>query len=125
MPCSSQESSSFCLTGREESETWVSFAQKALNPAPVPVDATLTRTLGWSLLNSSATASLMGKTVLEPATAISPDSSILPVSAGLAVGWASSFWPPLHDATTSSATPTRTPIPAGVRRIRDRSLLSR
>ena len=41
-------------------------------PAPVPVEATLTRTPGWTLLNSTAMASLMGKTVLEPVTATSP-----------------------------------------------------
>ena len=41
-------------------------------PAPVPVDATFTRTPSLAMLNSSATASLMGNTVLEPATAIWP-----------------------------------------------------
>ena len=53
-------------------DTWASPAQMARKPAPVPVEATLTRTPEFCLLNSSAMASLMGNTVLEPAIAMVP-----------------------------------------------------
>ena len=57
---------------REASEMSVSPTVNRLKPPPVPDTPTLTRTLGWILLNSSATASLMGKTVLEPSISTVP-----------------------------------------------------
>ena len=50
----------------------VSPAVKRLKPPPVPETPTFTRTPGCTLLNSSATASEMGYTVLEPSTSMVP-----------------------------------------------------
>ena len=50
----------------------VSPAQKRLKPPPVPETPTVTRTSGLAMPNSAAIASVIGKTVLEPSTAISP-----------------------------------------------------
>ena len=44
----------------------VSPTANRLNPPPVPETPTLTRISGFTLWNSSATASVMGNTVLEP-----------------------------------------------------------
>ena len=55
--------------GREASAISISPRQNASKPPPVPEKATLTRT-SETLLNSSATASEIGKTVDEPSTRI-------------------------------------------------------
>src|SRR3546814_14699619 len=44
-----------------------------LKPPPVPETPTVTRTSGPTFLNSSATASVIGYTVLEPSIVISPE----------------------------------------------------
>jgi hypothetical protein len=61
------------LIGREALETSVSPAQKRLNPPPVPAIPTVTRTPACWIWNSSATASEMGATVLDPSTCTAPD----------------------------------------------------
>src|SRR3970282_986792 len=57
--------------GRDASEMSVSPPQNFLNPPPVPEIPTVIRTLGCALANSSATASVMGYSVLEPSILIS------------------------------------------------------
>src|SRR5690606_13142942 len=53
--------------GREALEMSVSPRQKRLKPPPVPAMPTVTRNLPFlQILNSSATASAIGNTVLEP-----------------------------------------------------------
>ena len=89
--------------GREASEMSVSPAQKRLKPPPVPETPTCTRTFGATLRNSSATASEMGKTVLEPSMSTSPErlprsSFGIMASVGAAVGSS----PPPQAATTSA-----------------------
>ena len=51
----------------------VSFTQNFLNPPPVPEMPTGTRTSGNCFWNSSATAWVMGPTVLEPSTRTVPE----------------------------------------------------
>src|SRR5699024_5664518 len=46
------------------------------NPPPVPDTPTVTRKSGAFALNSSAMASVMGKTVLDPSISISPDGPL-------------------------------------------------
>ena len=58
----------------------VSPRQNFWNPPPVPEMPTVTSTFGFAFWNSSATASLMGKTVLDPSTRIIPLSSSLACS---------------------------------------------
>ena len=53
----------------------VSPAQNFSKPPPVPEVPTVTRTPGFSLWNSSATASVSGATVLEPSMRIVPERS--------------------------------------------------
>ncbi len=65
-------SSSVFLIGLEASLISVSPARNFLNPPPVPEMPTVTRTLGYSCKNSSATASVIGKTVEEPSTFTTP-----------------------------------------------------
>ena len=50
----------------------VSPTVNCLNPPPLPEIPTLTSTSGATLLNSSATASVIGATVLEPSISIVP-----------------------------------------------------
>ena len=50
----------------------VSPAQNLLNPPPVPEIPTVTRTPGFAIWNSSAIASEIGNTVLEPSIATIP-----------------------------------------------------
>ena len=57
------------LIGREASLMSVSPRQNFWKPPPVPEMPTVTRTSGLAFWNSSATASLIGKTVLEPSSA--------------------------------------------------------
>src|SRR5512145_1502751 len=71
-PFFSQSSTSVGLIGREASEMSVSPAQNFLKPPPVPEMPMVTRTLGWDFWNSSATASVIGYTVLEPSAVIRP-----------------------------------------------------
>ncbi len=53
----------------------VSPAQNFLKPPPVPEMPTVTRTPRFSIWNSSATASVTGKTVLEPSIRTMPDKA--------------------------------------------------
>ena len=76
MPLSAADCASLSLMGRDASLMSISPAVNRLNPPPVPDTPTLTRTSGWTLRNSSATASLTGKTVLEPSISIVPLSAI-------------------------------------------------
>ena len=75
MPATSQASISLSLMGREASEMSVSPAQNFWKPPPVPETPTVTRTSGATERNSSATASVTGKTVLDPSMATEPESS--------------------------------------------------
>ena len=54
--------------GLDASLMSVSPRQNFWNPPPVPEMPTVTRMFGLAFWNSSATASLMGKTVLEPSS---------------------------------------------------------
>ena len=69
MPAAAQLAISAAMIGREASEISVSPRQKRLKPPPVPEMPTVTRTLPrlW-IWYSSATASVIGNTVLEPST---------------------------------------------------------
>src|SRR3954470_4744232 len=88
--------SSSSLMGREASEMSVSPAQNFSKPPPVPEVPTVTLTSGFSALNSSATPSVRGPTVLEPSTRIWPETeSLLPP-------WSS---PPPHAATPMATAP--------------------
>ena len=64
---------SFDLMNRDALEMSVSFSQNFLNPPPVPETPTGTRTPENFPWNSSATAALIGPTVLDPSTRIVPD----------------------------------------------------
>src|SRR6187397_1502767 len=67
MPAALQSSISFFRIGREAPEMSVSPLQNFLNPPPVPEIPTVTLIVFFfDFWNSSATASVMGKTVLEP-----------------------------------------------------------
>jgi hypothetical protein len=58
---------SFFVIGREALEMSVSPRQNFLKPPPVPDTPTVTLYLPrWAFWNSSATASVIGNTVLEP-----------------------------------------------------------
>jgi hypothetical protein len=54
------------LIGREAPAIAISPAQNFLKPPPVPETPMVTRLSRLTFWNSSATASLMGETVLEP-----------------------------------------------------------
>src|SRR5688572_19862354 len=54
--------------GREASEMSISSRQNFWNPPPVPEMPTVTLVPGFAFWNSSATASVIGYTVLEPST---------------------------------------------------------
>ena len=73
MPLAAQLSCSELLIARDALEMSVSPAQKRLKPPPVPETPTCTRTFGATARNSSATASEMGKTVLDPSMPTSPE----------------------------------------------------
>src|SRR3989344_5183517 len=68
MPASLQASISFFEIGREASEMSVSPRQNFLKPPPVPDTPTVTLVPFWAFWNSSATASVIGNTVLDPST---------------------------------------------------------
>ena len=65
---------SSALIGREASLMSVSPAQNFVNPPPVPDSLTLMSTPGLAALKSSAAASEIGRTVLEPSMTIDPDT---------------------------------------------------
>ena len=67
MPALAQSSISFFRIGREALATSVSPRQNFLKPPPVPEMPTVTLTAPFlAFWNSSATASVIGNTVLEP-----------------------------------------------------------
>ena len=66
------------LIGREAFERFVSPRENFLNPPPVPETPIVTFTSGCTALNSSAIASVIGNTVLEPSILIVPDNSSVP-----------------------------------------------
>src|SRR5215216_672017 len=74
MPLSAQACCSSGSMGRDASEIWVSPAQKASKPSPVPAPPTEIFTSEFSWLNASAAACVMGRTVLEPSTASCPET---------------------------------------------------
>src|SRR5690606_4608582 len=67
--------------GREALLMSVSPVQKREKPPPVPETPTGTRTSGATFMNSSATASVIGKTVLEPSISTLPLRSPVDVAA--------------------------------------------
>ena len=73
MPVDLQTSNSFCLMGREASETSHSLAPSALNPLPVPCPLTEILTFGKLPLNFSLARLEIGSTVLEPSIVIFPE----------------------------------------------------
>ena len=92
IPALLQASISFALIGREASVTSVSPRQNFLKPPPVPEIPTVTRTFPlWAFWNSSATASVIGNTVLEPST--------LTMAAAVAVAGAPARLAPITLAT--------------------------
>src|SRR5262245_7993644 len=74
MPPSVQSCNSSRRIGRDAFETSVSPLQNFSNPPPVPEIPTTTFT-SLTLPNSSAAASAMGPTVLDPSTTTSPERS--------------------------------------------------
>jgi hypothetical protein len=72
MPVAWHAAFSSSVIAREASAMSVSPAQNRLKPPPVPAMPTVTRTPGFVTWNSSAMASLMGATVLEPSTETEP-----------------------------------------------------
>ena len=72
MPFSCAEAASLSLMGLEASEMSVSPTTNLLKPPPLPEIPTFTRTSGATPLKSSATASVIGATVLEPSISIVP-----------------------------------------------------
>ena len=66
MPAFEHASISLALIGRDALLMSVSPRQNFWKPPPVPEMPTVTRTEVLAFWNSSATASLMGKTVLDP-----------------------------------------------------------
>src|SRR5687768_6808466 len=71
-------STSVGLIGREALEMSVSPPQNFLKPPPVPEIPTVTLLPGFAFWNSSATASVIGNTVLEPSTLISASPDFFP-----------------------------------------------
>src|SRR6187431_615290 len=74
---------SSALIGREASLMSVSPAQNFVKPPPVPDSLTLRSTPGLAALKSSAAASEIGRTVLEPSMTIVPVTAA-PLGASLA-----------------------------------------
>ena len=115
MPASAQASISLSLMGRDASEMSVSPLQNFWKPPPVPETPTVTRTSGATARNSSATASVTGKTVLEPSIATEPErspvsdeSSLLVVVCVVPEGASSSSSPHAAASIATAATrPTR------------------
>src|SRR5687767_1014137 len=70
MPADRQASISLREIGRDAFEITVSPRQNFWNPPPVPESPTVTRCPAFCFWNSSATASVIGNTVLEPSIAM-------------------------------------------------------
>jgi hypothetical protein len=68
MPAFLHSAISLFRIGREALEISVSPRQNFLKPPPVPEMPTVTRMPRFAFWKSSATASVTGKTVLEPST---------------------------------------------------------
>src|SRR5215217_7147982 len=83
IPFSLQACCSSASIGREASEIWVSPAQNASKPSPVPAPPTEICTSGFSWLNASDAAWVIGSTVLEPSMEILPET--LPPPSSLAL----------------------------------------
>ena len=82
MPAALQSARSDSLIGREASEICVSPRQNFLKPPPVPEMPTVTRYLPPAeFWNSSAMASVIGKTVLEPSIWIVSCAAVMPAMA--------------------------------------------
>ena len=94
-PAFAHASVSVALIGREASLMSVSARQNFWKPPPVPEMPTVTRTPGLAFWNSSATASLTGKTVLDPSS-VTTEGAAEPAADG--------DWLPPHPASTSTAT---------------------
>ena len=123
-PAFLQSSASFDLIGRDALEMSVSPEQNFLKPPPVPLVPTGTFTPGLDFAKSSATALLIGATVLEPSIVIFPDrfdgalagslagSFIAVVAAGVVapvvVGLVS--LPPLQDASVAASVTPATKV---------------
>ena len=95
--------------GRDASDISVSPAVNLLNPPPVPETPTFTRTFGYNSLNSSATASETGYTVLEPSISTDPDMLMSPRDGStrdeLEEELESSFAHPTRNITNNSIEP--------------------
>ncbi len=92
-PALAQASVSVALIGREALLMSVSARQNFWKPPPVPEIPTVTRTPGLAFWNSSATASLTGKTVLDPSR-VTTDGAAVPVD--------DAGWPPPHPASANT-----------------------
>src|SRR5687767_10524872 len=84
MPDFWQAATSVSLIGREASAISISPRQNFWKPPPVPEMPTVTRVPGLAFWNSSATASLIGNTVLEPSSVTRPDADDEPPALGRA-----------------------------------------
>ena len=91
MPALRQASISSAEIGREALEMSVSPRQNFLKPPPVPAMPTVTRTLPrLEIWNSSASASVIGNTVLEPSILIAacawacPGAATAPTASSIA-----------------------------------------
>jgi hypothetical protein len=78
MPLAAHVSISTGRMGRDALLMSVSPRQNRSKPPPVPDTPTVTRRPGLAIWNSSATASLIGKTVLDPSIRISAGVSASP-----------------------------------------------
>ncbi len=105
-PPFAQSSTSEGLIGREALARSVSPAQNFLKPPPVPLIPTVTWMPRFARPNSSAIASMIGNTVLEPSTFTGSARA------------ASSFLHPPTATARPTATPSQRPV------LRMRSLLS-
>ena len=70
------------MIGRDAFEMSVSLRQNFWKPPPVPDEPTVTRVPAFAFWNSSATASVIGNTVLDPSAVITRASLELAVAAG-------------------------------------------
>src|SRR5688572_26952639 len=83
MPALVQASTSAALIGLDALEMSVSLRQNFWKPPPVPEEPTVTRVPALARWNSSATASVIGKTVLDPSMVMTwgaapPELEVLP-----------------------------------------------
>ena len=82
------------MIGRDALLMSVSARQNFWKPPPVPEMPTVTRTLWLAFWNSSATASLMGNTVLDP--------SRVTVAVPVEGSEDDPLWPPPHPARAAT-----------------------